>query len=125
MSYKNIKIPISKSYVFDNVLYSIVAQPGEENTDAQGDWWEPAEIRKAAFNFMDQSRIFNLNHSAEMLPDATLVESWVTKDAGKLGDEPYTAGSWLIGIKVSPEILDQVKRGEIGAVSIQGKGIRT
>ena len=125
MSYKNIKVPISKSYVFDNVLYSIVAQP-EPFCDSQGDIWPAVEIRKAAFDFMEQSRIFNREHTDEVLKSVSLVESWVTKDAGKLGDEEYLPGSWLIGIRInSPELLDQVLSGEYSAVSIQGTGVRT
>jgi hypothetical protein len=121
MSYKNIKSKISKT--FDGVLYSIVAQPSPF-VDQQGDEWPAAEIRKAAFNFMEQSRLFNREHTDEILP-VSLVESWVTRDAGKLGDEEYLPGSWLIGIRVNdPTLLDQIQSGEYGGVSIEGQGIR-
>ena len=121
MNYKNIDVPISKT--FEGVVYSIVAQP--ETPDFQGDIWPADEIRKAAFNFMEQSRLFNRSHTDEILP-VSLVESWVTREAGTLGDEEYLPGSWLIGIRInSPDLMDQILSGEYSAVSIEGTGMRT
>ena len=122
MNYKNIDVPISKT--FEGVVYSIVAQPGIP--DLQGDIWPADEIRKAAFNFMEQSRIFNREHTDEVLKSVSLVENWVTSDAGTLGDEEYLPGSWLIGIRInSPDLMDQILSGEYSAVSIEGTGMRT
>ncbi|MBW2066888.1 MAG: hypothetical protein JRJ03_18415 [Deltaproteobacteria bacterium] len=104
-------------------FYSIVYAPHEE--DAQGDFSTPEEIKKAAYDFMKNLRLLNVDRFHNEKPEkAFIAESWLLrKDDSLFPDEPE--GSWAVGIVVEDdELWADVKKGEINALSMGGIGER-
>ena len=109
--------------------------------DTQGDWVPPAEIEKTAHDWMENSRVVGLQHSAPA--DAVVVESWLwpypSPDdyraamagephqayAAQFGDQIVHSGSWLIGVKIRDDATwAAVQAGLITAYSIGGDGLQ-
>lgn len=102
---------------------SIVEKDGEQVLDRQDDTLTEDEIVKAAHAFMELRAGKSL-HAGSRIGD--IVESVVfTKDLQqKLGIDLGKVG-WLITMKVhDDDVWDQVKKGELVAFSIGGRGIR-
>lgn len=120
------------------IVYGVVLDP--YRLDSHGDWIPPAEIERAAHEFMKTSRIVGLEHSA--VAQAQIVESWVedyptlsdyqAAHAGvahrayrtKYGDDVVSSGTWLIGVQLSDELWTAFKAGEITGFSIGGFSAR-
>lgn len=116
---KHILVEIAK--VSRNVVYGVVLKPGI--ADLQGDIMSPDDIQKACHEYMAEYRTININHAADI--KACPVECWITKEAGKLGDREYPAGSWLMGTRIDdPEVMRGVHEGLFKSYSIEGEGTR-
>jgi hypothetical protein len=122
------------------VVYGVVLTP--YGVDTQEDWPPPAEIQKAAHNYVPQSRVIGLDH--EQVSTAFPVESWLEsypseEDYGlAMRNEPHRAyrrkfgtgvlrsGEWVMGTKV-PETTEwsAIRAGERASYSIGGSGFRT
>ncbi|MBW1998615.1 MAG: hypothetical protein JRJ29_11695 [Deltaproteobacteria bacterium] len=104
-------------------FYSIVYAPNEE--DAQGDFSTPEEIQKAAYDFMKNLRLLNIDRAHSETPEkAFIAESWLLRKNDPLFPDERE-GSWAVGIVVEDEGLWQdVKKGEINALSMGGVGER-
>lgn len=110
---------ISKTTLEKGIVYGIVYAPNEVDTD--GDFTTVEEIEKAAYSFMKNLRLKNvdMNHTF-VNEDAYVCESWIVRGNDELfPNEPV--GSWAVGIKLESESLkDAVKNGEIQGISMAG-----
>lgn len=110
---------ISKTSLEKGIVYGIVYAPNEVDTD--GDFTTVEEIEKAAYSFMKNLRLKNvdMNHTF-VNEDAYVCESWIIRNNDELfSNEPI--GSWAVGIKLESESLkDSVKNGEIQGISMAG-----
>lgn len=99
---------------------------GSKPLDWQGDIIEPAELEKAAIQFMLDYRDSGVNHAGEST--GTVVESIVmTKDKqAAMGiPEGIVPEGWFITVKVNnDEVFQKVKSGEFRMFSIQGTAER-
>lgn len=100
---------------------------GNVNVDKSGDFIdEVTEIEKSAYDFVLNSRQGDADHTN--VKGATLVESMVFTPE-KIEKMGLAAGSvplgWWIGFHVEDDATwDRVKKGELRAFSIHGKGTR-
>ena len=107
---------------------SVVVKDGGTVVDSQDDVIEPAELEKAAVNFMLNHRAAGEMHQGK--PTGQIVESMVMspEKAGAMGfgadiAKSVPTGLW-IGVKLDPkgETFTKVKSGEYKMFSIQGRG---
>jgi hypothetical protein len=101
------------------VVYGIVYSP--EQVDSQGEYATSAEIEKAAYGFMKDLRLLNVDARHDFDPKGAFVaESWLTKGADSLfPDEPE--GSWAVAVRVEDNGLwEDVKKGELAGLSMAG-----
>ncbi len=103
----------------DMVVYGVVYAPNEP--DAHGDYTTPEEIKKAAWNFLKNGRVRNVDveHTYKEAP-AFVAESWLSKGNDPLfPEEPEN--TWIVGIRVEDEKLwEAMKRGEYKGLSLAG-----
>jgi hypothetical protein len=91
--------------------------------DTQGDWVTPEELRKAAWDFMANSRNIGFQHMA--LAKAVPVESYIAPMDMVIDGESVIKGSWVVGVRIQDDALwKAVKDGKLTAFSIGGKGVR-
>lgn len=102
---------------------------GNVITDLQNDRIEPAELEKAAYDFVLHSREAGEMH--EEGGKGRLVESFVAtpEKLAKMGIAVEPAGSapvaWWVGFKLDEETFKSVKEGKYQMFSIQGTAQRT
>ena len=115
----SIEVPIAKTDEERRVVYGIVYAPDE--VDAQGDFTTAEEIRKAAYRFMQNLRLRNVDTNHDYDPkDAYVCESWIVRKGDTLfvGEKE---GAWAVGIHVLDDaVWDAVRRGELQGISMAG-----
>jgi hypothetical protein len=110
------------------VVYGIVYEPCSKSSnvcklDTQGDWITPEELRKAAWDFMENSRTIGNQHKGEA--KAVPVESFIAPMDMAVDGDTIKKGSWVVGVKIKDDaIWKAVQNGELNAFSIGGKGVR-
>jgi hypothetical protein len=58
-------------------------------------------------------------------PDgADIVESSIAREPTKLGTETIKAGSWIVGIRLPPDLHRRVVSGELAGFSVGGSARR-
>ncbi len=94
--------------------------------DTQSDWADETQIAKMAWNFMRNSRRYDVQHQRAATPDeAVVVESYLAPVDFTLGEHTVTKGSWVVATHFPNEASWQlVKSGQVKAYSIRGKGKR-
>ena len=101
------------------VAYGVVYAP--DQVDSQGDHTSADAIRKAAYEFMREKRIENIDaeHSFNR-EQAYVAESWLVRKGDELfPDEPE--GAWAVGIQVAdPDIWNSLKSGDLTGLSLAG-----
>ena len=105
------------------IAYGIVYSPDEEDT--QGDAATAAEIEKAAYSFMKNLRLRNVDEQHNQAPDENFVcESWIVRDGDPLFKNEKV-GSWAVGVKiVKQETKEKIKSGELSGFSMGGFAMR-
>lgn len=101
------------------VAFGIVYAP--EQTDAHGEYADAKTIQRAAYEFMREARLKNIDTEHSFTSEqAYVAESWIVRKGDALfADEPV--GSWAVGIQVGdPHIWDQLKKGELTGISLAG-----
>lgn len=116
-------VQIVKSDEEKGVVYGIVYSPDE--IDSQGDSATKEEIEKAAFLFMKNLNINNVDKNHDFKPEGAFVcESWIVKSGDPLFGEEKV-GSWAVGIKLeSDDLKTAVKKGELRALSMAGSATK-
>lgn len=106
--------------------FASVAKDGDKTlVDRQGDMISEVELVKMAHRFIKGARHGKVMHAGK--PMAEIVESVVLRPevAKALGLENFTKTAWVIGMKVHDDATwERVKKGELKAFSIGGKGKR-
>lgn len=104
---------------------SVIEKDGEAVEDHQGDIISEEELVKAAHNFTSGCRIGKANHTGEQT--AELVGSLVfTKSLQEAMRIDLKKIGWFTVWKVSDmDVWKKIKKGELKAFSIGGKGNRT
>lgn len=106
---------------------SYPAKPSDWS-DTQGDHIVADEIESMAHRWMIKSQQYDLQHQILGLPreQAVVVESYIAPVDFTVGPRTVTKGSWVVVTHFpSPDIWEQVKKGQINAYSIRGKAKRT
>jgi len=117
------KADADKPHVVWGVVYSPCQKGGTCELDSQGDWVKPETLRKAAWNFMEKSRVVGEQHKGRA--KAVIVENQITPADMVVDGENIVKGSWVVGIKVNDDALwKKVESGELSAFSIGGTGVR-
>ncbi|CAE7405628.1 xkdF [Symbiodinium microadriaticum] len=101
------------------VAYGIVYAPNQP--DAHGDSADAGTIRAAAYGFMREARLKNIDAEHSFAPEQAFVaESWLTRP----GDPVFpneTPGAWAVGIQIAdPDLWQQLKRRELTGISLAG-----
>lgn len=120
------------------VIYGVVLDPYQ--FDAHDDWIPPSEIESTAHEFLATRPMITLQH--ESMTDAQVVESFVVDYPSKsdyakamqrqphraykrkFGDDFVHSGAWILGVRLTPELWEQYKRGDFAAFSIEGYAAR-
>lgn len=93
--------------------------------DSQGDFMTAPEIEKAAYRFMANQRLDQIDrmHDGDVsVPEAQVVESFIARSC----DDTFIEGAWVVGVHIrNPDVWDAVKRGEFNGFSLEGKATRT
>jgi len=115
-----------------HIVRGIVYEPCQKGQhcqlDTQSDWISPAELRKAAWNFMEKSfmkkgHTVGNQHKGEA--EATVVESYITPVDMEVDGELWKQGSWVFSIKVDDESTwQEIEKGNLNAFSLGGRGVR-
>ena len=101
------------------VAYGIVYAPDQE--DAHGDTADATTIRRAAYEFMREARLKNIDTEHTFTTEmAYVAESWLVRKGDALfPSEPE--GSWAVGIQIGdPDLWKQLKSGELTGISLAG-----
>lgn len=97
---------------------------GELVVDKQGDQLEPHVMEKAATRFMMGSRVGKEMHEGGRVGE--VIHSFpLTKELGEALGVFSSVEGWLVAMKISDDaVWNRVKRGELRAFSIGGRGKR-
>lgn len=128
---------IVKSDGSRQVAYGVVLEPctAETTTDSQGDWYDAHDIELAAHGFLELvakgeggADLLHLQEGEGPLIGYP-VESYIAPVDFAWGEgdraEIVKAGSWVMGVHYpDPEIWGRVIKGELGAFSVWGMGVR-
>ncbi len=110
--------PIDKADKEEHIVAGIVYEP--DTVDAQGDKANEVEIRKAAYQFMEDVQLFKVNHKGAKVKVKAL-ESYIAPVDFTIAGKPIKKGSWLLTVRVlSKKIWDGVKSGELTGFSMAG-----
>ncbi len=115
------RVPIKKKDPLKKIVFAEVYTPYQ--IDSQGDWMEPDEIEKMAYDFMLNSQEIGKNHIEIIDGKAAIVESFIVRKGD--GDPDFNEGAWVVGTKILDDKLwNEIEKGEITGYSIGGSGVR-
>jgi len=135
----SLRVSVAKSLPEKQIVYGVILDPYQ--VDLHNDWIPPAEIEATAHDFLTKSRVVGLRHAGKA--EAEVVESWVevypTKEDRELalqnlphranrrefGGDVLHSGAWVAGVKLTDELWELHKRGELDAFSIGGFSFKT
>lgn len=111
----------------EHIVCGIVYSPNEE--DAQGDQASAEEIRKAAYDFMENIQKFGMNHVSDSIkwafgktPLARVLENYIAPCNLTIEGEAVKKGSWVLITRIlSSELWEKIKTEEITGYSMAGK----
>lgn len=120
------------------VVYSIVAEPGNEEKQGIGAgadpnktdvWASEQEIFKAAHGFMRNGGLINFAHK-DLNPVGRVVENFIAPADFEMVDplgtaQPIKKGAWIIGIEPNDDLRTLIDSGDVDSVSYEGTGVRT
>lgn len=112
-------IAIRKFDEVQGIVYGVVYAP--DQVDSQGDFAKAGEIRNAAYKFMKNKYIPQIDkeHDGQVKP-AFVAESWIVKSGDPLFPTE-SPGAWAVGIKLEdPDLISAVQKGEIAGLSMAG-----
>lgn len=134
-----LRVAVTKSTAEKQIVYGVILDPYQ--VDLHNDWIPPAEIEATAHDFLAKSRVVGLRHNGKA--QAEVVESWVEvypseKDREsalsnmphrvwrrQFGSDVLHSGAWVAGVKLSDELWNLHKKGDLDAFSIGGFSFKT
>lgn len=115
-------IPILKVDDEKRIVTGIVYEP--DVLDAHDEFMTVEEIEKSAHQFLKDYRNIDKQHDF-VAGQAEVVESWIAKEAGKLGEQDIQKGTWLMSVHVADDdTWGEIKKGELTGFSMGGVGER-
>lgn len=115
-------IPILKIDDEKRIVTGVVYEP--DVLDAHGEFMTADEIEKSAHQFLKDYRNIDKQHDF-VAGQADVVESWIAKEEGKLGDQDIKKGTWLMSVHVpDDDTWAEIKKGELTGFSMGGVGER-
>jgi len=110
--------PIDKADTDEHVLCGIVYEP--DVVDAQGDKANEVEIRKAAYQFMEQVQTFRVMHKGKKVK-VKVLESYIAPVDFTVVNKSIKKGTWVLTVRVlDKKIWKAVKDGELNGFSMAG-----
>lgn len=115
------------------IAVGVVLEPrGPDDPDSQGDWHLAPDVEHAAYSFMKAlvagTAFGDLLHD-DITRVGVPVESYIAPVDFVLGSgegaQIVKAGSWVMAMHYpDPAVWAAVKKGELGAFSVAGRGVR-
>lgn len=102
----------------EQIVCGVVYEPDVE--DAQGDKANEVEIRKAAYQFIENVQKFKVNHKGKPIK-VKLLESYITPQDLTIANQFVKKGSWILTIRVlAAKVWKAIKSGEYTGFSMAG-----
>ena len=103
---------------------SVASVNGATVTDYQGDRVSIDELRRAAHQFVTDARVAKAMHAGAQVGE--VVESVIVDDAfAKSLGASETKRGWWIGMRINDaDVAERVRKGDLRAFSIGGRGRR-
>ena len=89
--------PIDKTDKEEHIVCGVVYEPDTE--DAQGDEANEIEIRKAAYQFMEEVQAFKVMHKGKKVK-VRVLESYIAPVDFTISKQTIKKGSWLLTVRV-------------------------
>lgn len=103
----------------EHIVCGIIYEP--DTVDAQGDEASEEDIRKAAYDFMENCRTFKLLHKGKSI-DVAILESYIAPQELTIAKQTIKKGSWVMTLRVNDlKIWKLIKSGELAGFSMAGK----
>lgn len=136
-------VQIIKADNSKHIVYGAVFDPYDSNgarADAHEDWTSPKTIEEQAHDFLENSRIINLQHkygataivvesSVEQYPNGEYIKAIEGKPhkvfEREFGTDVVHSGSWILGVRLGDDEWKMYEKGKINAFSPEGIGVKT
>lgn len=109
---------IDKTDKEEHIVCGIVYEPDTE--DAQGDMASEIEIRKAAYQFMEDVQVFKVMHKGKKVK-VKMLESYIAPADFTIASQSVKKGTWVITLRVLDKaIWKAIKDGKLTGFSMAG-----
>lgn len=120
-----VHVKLIKSDSPQRIVYGIVAEPNETDTD--GDFQTVEDIEKAAYHYMEHSQRMrvstDINHDNDDF-GAVLLENFLAPTDIAIEGEIIKKGSWVQALRLDEDTWKKVESGELTGFSMAGTAIR-
>ena len=111
-------IPLLKAKKEEHIVYGIVYEPDTE--DSQGDEASAEEIRKAAYQFMEDVQTFKVMHKGSNVR-VRILENYIAPVDFKIEEKSVKKGSWVLVTRIlDKKIWKAIKKGKLTGYSMAG-----
>ena len=111
-------VPVLKAKADEHIVYGIVYQPDEE--DSQGDEANAEEIRKAAYQFMEEVQTFKLMHKGSNVR-VRILENYIAPVDFEIEGKSVKKGTWVLVTRIlDKKIWKAIKKGKLTGYSMAG-----
>lgn len=108
--------PITKGD--ERICCGIVYEPNVE--DSQGDMASAEEIKKAAYQFMEDVQLFKVNHKGKKIK-VKVLESYIAPADFVVSNQQIKKGSWILVTRVlDKKVWKDIKEGRLTGYSMAG-----
>ncbi len=109
---------IDKADEDEHVVYGVVYEP--DVADAQDDFANETEIRKAAYGFMENVQLFKVMHKGKKVKIKVL-ESYIAPVEFKMAKQTIKKGSWVMSVRIlDKKIWKAIQDGDLTGFSMAG-----
>lgn len=111
-------VPVLKAKADEHIVYGIVYEPDEE--DSQGDEANAEEIRKAAYQFMEEVQTFKVMHKGSNVR-VRILENYIAPVDFKIEGKSVKKGTWVLVTRIlDKKIWKAIKKGKLTGYSMAG-----
>lgn len=109
---------LAKADKDERIVYGIVYEPDEE--DSQGDEANAEEIRKAAYQFMEEVQTFKVMHKGKKVK-VRILENYIAPVDFTIEGKSVKKGSWVLVTRIlDAKIWKAIKKGKLTGYSMAG-----
>jgi len=102
----------------EHIVYGIVYEPDE--VDAQGDQASADEIKKAAYNFMENVQTFKVMHKGKRVK-VKILENYIAPVDFTINKREVKKGSWVLVTRIlDKKVWKAIKAGKLTGYSMAG-----